>query len=475
MSELKSTLLTFIGKGSGRLYVIPDKSSTNSVVLDDVYIGANRNVGTQQQMTDWIPYTPTVTGHGTISSVDVLYRVVGQALEIIGTYTSGTVSATAHSISLPSGYVANIATGKLVGRITWNVSPSAVNNEVGICVNTNDKSIMFACNEGVGGSLNNLVPVNGDTSGSSFVHGFRALIPISNGLQSTVTVGSESATWSGSLDQDCTWSRSSATFGDPSTDTSCTLITRKGSGLTGVTVYGGANTLPGITWTPLSTERYLVSSRVAVSSSASAQHVYGRMVDQNGDVVCYADNVVTNSGARPIDLHCNGLVDGSPGIPASFRWQFKGAGDTIDIASAIPVVDFTVTKITQSVPQPIITNSVSTGGTSNNARAHFGQLHFDGGAWSTGCTSSPCRVVESTDTGVSVTRVSSGVYDLNVPSGVCSGKIIAVPVVIDQATSGECLAAIAEPSATVARINCVGPGGVGASDNRANVHWSCLK
>ena len=54
--------------------------------------------------SDWTAYTPTLTGFGTGSNVSFKWRRVGDEMEIKGFFTSGTSTATAAKISLPSGY-----------------------------------------------------------------------------------------------------------------------------------------------------------------------------------------------------------------------------------------------------------------------------------------------------------------------------------------------------------------------------------
>lgn len=61
---------------------------------------------------DWTAYTPTISaGFGTPTSVSFFYRVVGDSLQVRGSFFPGTVAGTASSISLPSGF--NISTSKI--------------------------------------------------------------------------------------------------------------------------------------------------------------------------------------------------------------------------------------------------------------------------------------------------------------------------------------------------------------------------
>lgn len=54
-------------------------------------------------ITDWVAYTPTYTGVGTVTGNVTQYRRVGSNLEVTGGYTAGTTTGTTYSITLPSG------------------------------------------------------------------------------------------------------------------------------------------------------------------------------------------------------------------------------------------------------------------------------------------------------------------------------------------------------------------------------------
>lgn len=55
-------------------------------------------------ITNWVAYTPTISGGvGTVSAVSAKYRRVGSSMEVRGSFTAGTVSASLASISLPNG------------------------------------------------------------------------------------------------------------------------------------------------------------------------------------------------------------------------------------------------------------------------------------------------------------------------------------------------------------------------------------
>jgi len=79
----------------------------------------------EEIFTDYVDYTPTITGHGTVTNLTAQYRRVGTNIEFFGSYTTGTVSTDLVSITLPPGLnistsVAAISAGPQLGRFTSN-------------------------------------------------------------------------------------------------------------------------------------------------------------------------------------------------------------------------------------------------------------------------------------------------------------------------------------------------------------------
>lgn len=61
----------------------------------------NPNIG------PWQVYTPTFTGFGTVSTQTVRWRQVGETIQVEGSFTAGTPTATEARISLPNSYVSS--------------------------------------------------------------------------------------------------------------------------------------------------------------------------------------------------------------------------------------------------------------------------------------------------------------------------------------------------------------------------------
>lgn len=55
-------------------------------------------------VTNWANYTPTITGFGTVSGVDIKWRKVGNSIEVNGVFNTGTQQALVPTITLPGGF-----------------------------------------------------------------------------------------------------------------------------------------------------------------------------------------------------------------------------------------------------------------------------------------------------------------------------------------------------------------------------------
>jgi hypothetical protein len=87
-----------------------------TVKFDNVQVGPRLNVK-GSVVTDWISYTPVTQGLGTISSVGMEYRRVGDSLSIRGRFTAGTTTAVEARIYIPSGLIVTGNGAEQVGRV----------------------------------------------------------------------------------------------------------------------------------------------------------------------------------------------------------------------------------------------------------------------------------------------------------------------------------------------------------------------
>lgn len=90
--------------------------------------------------TAWTSYTPTMVGFGTTSNMDMYWRRVGDSIEIQGSFTSGTTTATQARLPYPSGIVpdtAQYAATKIQGSWNRNLSSGSARKRGTFAVDTN--------------------------------------------------------------------------------------------------------------------------------------------------------------------------------------------------------------------------------------------------------------------------------------------------------------------------------------------------
>lgn len=75
--------------------------------------------GVYSTITPWVAYTPTFTGFGTATAINFRSRKVGNTLEVMGTFTPGTTTATEARITLGfNGTSANVSVDSTLGTRT---------------------------------------------------------------------------------------------------------------------------------------------------------------------------------------------------------------------------------------------------------------------------------------------------------------------------------------------------------------------
>lgn len=136
-------------------------------------------------ITDWVSYTPTYTGLGTVSTTSMYWRHVGDTLEVRGTFTTGTTTATEARISFPSG----LTSASTIGTLEIAGPP------LGVPANTTtfffvqplrEASKTYFTLGAQQSTTNNMTKANGTALGSAQAESFEARVPIagwSSGVQ----------------------------------------------------------------------------------------------------------------------------------------------------------------------------------------------------------------------------------------------------------------------------------------------------
>jgi|11BtaG_2_1085332.scaffolds.fasta_scaffold02446_4 hypothetical protein len=116
------------------------------IFIDDVKVGP-REVAYGSLVTDWVSYTPTFTGLGTVTNIDIKYRRVGQNLEILGDFTTGTTSATETEMTLPQSLVVGTENNSILKVGTFRRDSSVTSsNSFTILATDGDSFLNFSVN-----------------------------------------------------------------------------------------------------------------------------------------------------------------------------------------------------------------------------------------------------------------------------------------------------------------------------------------
>jgi len=186
----KATQITFQTTSNSTQYQLALININATAGAYSFYVD-NFSVGPQVQvsgpaMTDWVAYTPTFTGFGTPSNVYFYSRRVGDKLEVMGSFETGTTTGSVASFTLGyAGGNANVSTditkipavasgmNVQVGSYSYNVtSPS---NPILASGQTTQNALYF----GVVTASNPIAPATGSSvSGAGNYISFFASVPI---------------------------------------------------------------------------------------------------------------------------------------------------------------------------------------------------------------------------------------------------------------------------------------------------------
>ena len=140
------------------LHIATTSASAWTMEVDNFSVGPQvRSYGPAE--SDWVSYSPTFTGFGTVSGSEFYWKRSGDNILVQGKFTSGTSTATEARISLPFA----ISSTKLPSSTSqvgvWVKSVGAAQYDVILADRSNTYLKFGALSSGAGG----LSPLNGDT------------------------------------------------------------------------------------------------------------------------------------------------------------------------------------------------------------------------------------------------------------------------------------------------------------------------
>lgn len=237
--------------------------------------------------SDWVSYTPTINGFGTVTIADARYRRVGDSLEIQTRFSTGTHTAVLAEFSLPSGLIIDPTKLTATGVVGSGYSQAGIYSYPMLALG-GYSSVWFGNSEAGGGQLSTL---NGTSFVNSNVISFVARVPIS-GWASQTQASNQSQ------------NRVIAAYG--SFDTLTHTSTGNWQGITALTSIkdttaslstGGTYTIPESGW-------YSITNQTTFSANATG--VRGARIKQNGSVITSkyedsADGTISQSVVAEIE------------------------------------------------------------------------------------------------------------------------------------------------------------------------------
>lgn len=246
--------------------------------FDNFYVGPQILVQ-GAPVTDFASYSPTITGAGTPTNVNLLWRRVGDSYQIQGTFTTGTTTGVLASVSLPNS--ATLAT-QTITNTTANAGPmvgvyaNEPTKQAGSIVTaTGTSSSVVYFSNGWGGTQPTLTAANANSCWSSNtvvsvnftvqIAGLSSTVQMSNDTDTRVVAAKYSASGTTNL---TSGAQVVIVFGTKSIDT-----------------HSAMNASTGVLTVPVSGQYRIASSNIFTPASAPAAGNEIRLeVNKNGSV-----------------------------------------------------------------------------------------------------------------------------------------------------------------------------------------------
>jgi hypothetical protein len=269
---------------------IPASGGAVSVNWDSMFVGPQA-LAYGAFVSDWQPYTPTFTGFGTVSNINMQSRRVGGDLEVIGYFQAGTPTATLASMTL--GYAGGNGNVSVDGsKIGATVQLGTANTQVSsatffaiapITSNPVGSSINFSAQTS---STYLSSPANGNAvtiTGSYIEVNFK--VPIT-GWSSSQVLSSDASTRVVAMN---------VNSGSPTASLSGSFSLIKFTNAPNVDTAGSYSTTTGLFTAPVS-GTYSVTGSVGIGGTYSLNQGNGISIFKNGNQ--YATNYVFAGGAN---------------------------------------------------------------------------------------------------------------------------------------------------------------------------------
>ena len=179
--------------------------------------------------------------------------------------------------------------------------------------------------------------------------------------------------WSGYHDSTCSWARTNTAYGDPTADASCALVEVTNRNFGSVTASGGV--LPAITFTPSRSGRYLVCASGQSQGGTVAASNAIKLWDGTTTIAEQAWTVPVATYWTPFSI-CGIYNAATTAVTASIQTKASAGSITLTNNTNRGAIEWSVISIDQSLPTPILANSVVTS-SSGVTRVESARLNCD--------------------------------------------------------------------------------------------------
>lgn len=231
------------------------------------------------------------------------------------------------------------------------------------------------------------------------------------------------SSWTGYHGQDCLWSRTNTSPGDPATDATCTFTERTNTNFGTVTSAVSGDKLPGYVFTPNISGKFFACYQASIAGSTDNAAMYLRFVADSFIIAESETKVLVVN--REILVTACGIFEAVAGTAKTVKLQFGSSLGSVTLnnsGTSQATIEWSIYPITQQIPAPLIVNSVvsPSSGVERIVRARF-------------TNTGSCAVADQSGTWISsVSDPGTGQCQINIASGTfssapqCGGTLIQV-------------------------------------------------
>lgn len=448
--------VNFVFPTSGNILLRLKSVASNEplIAVDSCYLGKATNVGMNSVISDWVQYTPTFNGFGTVATSNMLWRRVGDKIEISGSFVAGTTTASEARVSFPAG-LTSADTSKipnLEASGIWASDTTSATTYKPTLVEPSVSYITFGLNNGATAGL-------GKQNGNSIV---------TAGTKISVLASAPIAGWSsqGTFNPAMLFTYGAAkNIGGVFTTASASFVDVSDASFNSSRTFYGTSEAP-------STANFFGIRVRNLKAGTYRVDVYSPIMHATANQSCYVQIHDGTSGSGFTTIPINGTaarnsINAVSGIfsyasdqaDITFRVQMKTSGGACSLGgfdTSNEQNTIYVRPMDLNVNVPILVGGIVTDlvGTGKESWANVDST----------CSSSPCAIARQSGDFSSITRSSAGVYVANFTTR------SAIPDChVESKTSGAACSYLSSESASSVTINMFACTSGAATDAAFNI------